>query len=434
MAIPQVMPGAMYGRKLKVKPISTDVPAEGPRARYSLDGDEQLEARIADDQRRVAAAVRELIPDEQLLALALTGAYGRGEGGSVESDTRQGKCLAPGNGYDYLVMVRKLRAPARARLDRQLSGVAQRLGSSLGVPIRFRLLPWEHRRRGHSSLERAELRWGCRVIAGDQGVLERLPAIPMAAVAPGELTLRMLEVGAGLLMNQQQLLLSGPSAGRVAFSAGDSLDEKRRQGVVDRLALAILACGDALLGMNASYHPSFAVRLERLQQLRSTQPTAWVHWLGPGQDHFLELYRFAYAHRLRGDDSALGGASLADWQTRVRRSWLTTLQLFESERLGMVFRSWPEYCRAEIPKGLRTRVGALRRLLRLPGFGLAGLLAEPRRALRDPSERLIAVLPMLLNEVGQRPDPCVCTALGLPSDADWRQATTAFLRHWAALA
>jgi hypothetical protein len=192
--------------------------------------------------------------------------------------------------------------------------------------------------------------------------------------------------------------------------------------------------------MNGCYHPSNAVKLARLEQLRASQPERWVEWLGRGQDRFLELYRFACDYQLRGDASALvdvrlGDEPLADWQTRVRRLWLRTLQVFESERLGMVVRSWPEYCRAEGAKHLRTETGALHRLvLSVRELGLANLLVQPRRALRSPQERLMAVLPMLLNEVGQRPDPCVCTALGVSSTVDWTQAATTFLRKWSSLA
>ncbi len=423
----------------KPMPISTDTPSGVATARYSLEGDEAAEARITDDQGRVAAAVLELVPEGQLVALVLTGAYGCGEGGSVESDCAHGKRLGR-TGYDYLLLVRKMRRVARERLERQLQGAAQRLGSSLAAPVRFRLLPWEQRRRARASLERAELAWGCRLIAGEPEALERLPALPLAAVAPSELTLRMLEAGAGLLINQQQLLRNGAGAARQAFPAGDELDDERREGVIGRLARAVLACGDALLAMNGCYHPSNAVKLARLEQLRTSQPERWVEWLGRGQDRFLELYRFAYDYQLRGDASALvdvrlGDAPLADWQTRVRRLWLRTLQVFESERLGMVVRSWPEYCRAEVAKHLRTEAGALHHLvLSVRELGLANLLVQPRRALRSPQERLMVVLPMLLNEVGQRPDPCVCTALGVSSTVDWTQAATTFLRQWSSLA
>ena len=52
-------------------------------ARYTLDGDAGVEARIASDQAVVAEAVEALLQPPGFRALVLMGGYGRGEGGCL---------------------------------------------------------------------------------------------------------------------------------------------------------------------------------------------------------------------------------------------------------------------------------------------------------------------------------------------------------------
>lgn len=416
----------------KPKPISADVTISPPPERYTLDGDERVEARIAQDQRMIAAAVAKVVPAEHFAAVVMMGGYGRGEGGYVERETAQGLEPAPYNDYDYFVIVRKTGRAERERLNRQLAGVAKQLESQVGVEVDFALLRSERLRRAEPSLMNAEMLWGHRVIAGDREVLSRMQPMPFPALAPGELTRLMLNRGALLLMNQQQLTGAKPAWESVpgSVAGGEELDAERREVFFKYLSKAILACGDVRLALSGCYHPSFPVKLERLEGLKPLAP--WGELLERDADAFLRLYRFAYRNKFHPDYRALTDESLVDWQMQVRRIWLSSLRAFESYRLGKPVQSWAEYCRPEVGKGQRGGAGGwLRNLaITIRDFGVREVLSRPAPALRYPRERLIASLPMLLSEAGQRPDPCVCAALGLPSDTDWQQAAATFLRYW----
>lgn len=416
------------------EPIASEQHIEPPRDRYTLDGDEQVEARIAADQERVAAAVAEVVPAQHFMALVLMGGYGRGEGGYVHRQTEHGLVPAPYNDYDYFVVVRRTHRAQRRQLAQRLSGAAKRLEHLLGVEVDFALLRNSRLGRAERSLMNAEMCWGHRVVAGNPDVLRKMPRMPFPTVAPAELTRLLLNRGALLLMNERQL--RGSRAARHGRGTPSACPAVQPEVFFKYLGKAVLACGDALLAMNGCYHPSYPVKLARLeafQQPGSSNCRGTMDaFFARDEPRFMALYRFAYQHKFHPDYEALNEESAADWQAEVRRLWLETLRAFEHYRLGQPVNSWADYCGPEIPKGqIGGRGGVLRNgLITLRDYGVVELLRQPRWALRYPRERLIATLPLLLTDVGDRPDPCVCTALGLPYQTSWLEATQEFLQAW----
>jgi hypothetical protein len=90
--------------------------------RYTSDGPDAAEKRIARDQVIIGAAVRNALKDSGFVALILAGGYGRGEGGyRVVGDQ-----YLPYNDYDYFVVVRGGRQTAR-EVAAVLSGLAHEL-------------------------------------------------------------------------------------------------------------------------------------------------------------------------------------------------------------------------------------------------------------------------------------------------------------------
>jgi hypothetical protein len=393
--------------------IAADEAVAPPPKRYTLDGDAAVEARIEADQRRIAAAVNEAVPAKHFVALVLMGGYGRGEGGYVQTDAGP----APYNDYDYFVIVHGLGRKARDSLARRLGGDAHRLEREVGVEVDFALLPLRRLPRADCSLMNAEMRWGHRVVAGDGHVLDAMPAMPFHQVPPGEITRLLLNRGSLLLMNRRRLRKAGP------------LGAVEREVFFKYLFKAVLACGDAWLAGAGRYHPSYPVKLERLETLGAPRPggDAAAEW-----DRFLDLYRLAYRHKFHPAYDELADAPPQDWMGRTVRTWLGALRDFEQRRLGRAFGNWMDYCACGLPKGQRGGAGGgLRNLvITLRDFGAGEPLRRPGRALRYPRERLIATLPLLLNDLGAHPDPCVNHALALPGNATWETAAGAFLEQW----
>lgn len=401
----------------KLRAVARNEPVAPPPLRYTLDGDARVEARIAQDQQRVADAVAEAVPRAHFVALVLMGGYGRGEGGYIEQDAGP----APYNDYDYFVVVRGVRRGEHERIGQRLAQAARRLEPRVGVEVDFALLRAEALGRAERSLMNAEMRWGHRIVAGDRAILTRMPPMGFHRLRPGEFTRLLLNRGTLLLMNEQWL----------RRGAQDSpLSPAERECFFKYLGKAVLACGDARLAASGCYHPSYPVKRERLERL--DPPSGLAATLGDSA-HFLSLYRFAYDNKFHPDYGGLDGESLADWQARTRRLWLDTLRVFESRRLGRSVPDWSTYCRPGLAKG---QYGGRGRALRnaavtLRDYGAGALIRQPLRALRYPRERLIAALPLLLAESGERLDPCVPAALALPGRSDWGQAVRAFLQQWA---
>lgn len=388
------------------EPVAANEPIAPPARRYTLDGDADVEARIEQDQQRIAKAVTDMVDPARFVALVMMGGYGRGEGGYVVADGAP----APYNDYDYFVVVANTDPAARAALTERLAETAHRLESEVGVEVDFALLRAERLRDAEFSLMNAEMRWGHRVVAGDPNVLSAMRPMPFHQLPPGEITRLMLNRGSLLLMNQQRLAQGG-------------LSGSEREIHFKYLFKAVLACGDARLAANGRYHPSYPVKLERLRAGADSAVGL------PDLDKFLELYQLAYQNKFHPAYEAFAQASPSDWQVRVVRAWLSTLRAFENQRLGRGFDSWNDYCQASLGKG---QSGNLPRNLAITvrDFGAGELLRRPMRSLRYPRERLIGALPLLLSESGSLLDPCVANALAIPAGTSWREAAQVFLQQW----
>ncbi len=406
----------------RAEPVARDAVIAAPARRYTLDGGPAVEARIAADQQRIAAAVTEFVPAATFVALVLMGGYGRGEGGYVSTDHGPAPC----NDYDYFVVIQRTAGAERAALHRRLGALAETLTAAVGVEVDFALLAAEHFKRAEYSLMNAEMRWGHHVVAGAPDVLQGMRDMPFRGLPHGELTRLMLNRGALLLMDQQCLLE------RRSLGAGGGLDARERAIFFRYLFKAVLACGDARLAAMGQYHPSYPEKLARLQAPPPDLSGSDRQHPDPMPRHeaFLQLYRLAYRHKFHPAYDEFSEARPADWLARVVRQWTTTLRAFEHHRLGRSFADWRAYCRPDLPKGqggpVLRNIGANAR-----DFGTRELLRRPRRALRHPRERLIAALPLLLTGPGSLLDPCAATALGLPPNIRWKLAAERFLALWA---
>jgi hypothetical protein len=375
-----------------------------PAQRYTLDGPDDVEARIDQDQRQVAEAVRAVCDPDHFGALVLVGGYGQGAGGFER--TAEGP--QPYEGYDYRLIVRRSNAAWRAEVDERLGGLAREQSVRLGVPVQIVLWREERLPALPATLENAEIRWGHRIVDGDPQSMRAMPPLPFYGIAPGEMTRRLLERGLGLLENQQRLLRAEP------------FDAKANRHYFDNLFRAVLAAGDAKLAAARQYHPSYPERLERLHALDVRH-----------HSKFMGLYELAYRQRFRPDYSAFAGEHPDDWHIRGVWVWLDNLRALEERRLGRPIGDWHAYCRARMPKGQSVGFGGPLRAVFMNArrLGAAALLRQPLRAARHPRERLIAALPLLLAERGSRIDRCIAQALAIPADASWQEASLALLEN-----
>ena len=378
--------------------------------RYTPDGDDAVEGRIARDQALIAQAVTALVVPPLFRALVLMGGYGRGEGGFVVRDGQP----APYNDYDYFVVVRGMDREQRAGLQVALASAARDLDRAVGVDVDFALLREESLPRADYSLINAEMLWGHRVVAGDPQVLAAMPAMPFATLPPAEFTRLLLNRGSLLLMNQRR------------FISGEAIAGHDHEVFFKYLFKAVLACGDARLAGNRRYHPSYLAKLDRL----SHTGIAWA-----GQGELLDLYAQALEHKFHPNYGRFEAeaADLASWQARVVRLWLDTLAWFEGVRSGRPVPDWEGFASPRLAKGQGRDAMALPANLarNLRDFGPSGLVRNALWARRHPRDRLISALPLLLARPGTPASPALAAALGVARSIDWRIATERFLALWA---
>lgn len=374
------------------------------RDRYTLDGDAAVETRIARDQSLIADAVTALVAPSEFRALVLMGGYGRGEGGYCLRDGQP----EPYNDYDYFVVVPNLGRSRRLALTQALAERAKVLEHEVGVEVDFALLREDRLSQADYSLMNAEMIWGHRVVAGDLRVLDTMPRMPFSALPRGEFTRLLLNRGALLLMNQQRL------------AAGASLSEAEQEVFFKYLFKAMLACGDARLAGNQTYHPSYVKKRELLGAM---------DW--DGKEPFMDLYAQAWEQKFHPNYRRYLAENPTDWQARVVHCWLDTLSWFEQRRLGKGIDHWAAYCSPTVPKGQGNAWGGLRNLaITLRDFDVTEPLRRPRWSLRYPRERLIGALPLLLSETEGLSSRPLAEALALSPGTPWSQATVVFLRLW----
>ena len=224
-------------------PLPEIVPVAGYTGRNNPEAEALVEAQL----RRILRAIEERVGPVQ--AVVLTGSFGRGEGGVYRDG--EGR-LHPVNDYDLLVVdPRDLSAPLR--------GLGDTLALELGIDFvdlsssdgRWESLPL--------TIFNYDLKYGSRVIAGDPGVLDRIPAYASADIPIYE-TVK-------LLLNRTAGLLSGL---RGSFLSQQQPTAAERRYLTNQIVKALMAMGDGYLLQWRGYDSSYRRRGERFG------------WLAPG--------------------------------------------------------------------------------------------------------------------------------------------------------
>lgn len=373
--------------------------------RFTLKGHVDVERRIQRDQRHVARSVCKALPTAQFRALLLGGGYGRGEGGYRVTDDG----YAPYNDYDYFVVYDGTARECRAA-GRTLRRLGHLLERDIGIEVDFAILRWADLPRMEYSLMNTELQLGYCTVAGDPDALNKMPQMTLEKLPLSEFSRLMLNRGSLLLMNQRML------------DSGGVVGETEREQFSRYLDKAVLACADARLAAAGRYHLSYLQKRERLAALR------WS-----GGESFVNAYDRALESRF-GPKAILVDAGQEENAQKVAIAyWLEALAELEAARLGSL-PEWSEYATFRIGKGQSRRgvMGFSRNVfVTMREFGLSEFFRNAGWAFRYPRERLISVLPGLL-------DPCIgistdqlADALSRPAMRDRASLTRIFLDYWS---
>jgi hypothetical protein len=343
----------------------------GP-ARFTLDGDDALEAHLARVCERVLSGVRGLIPERRLDAVLLGGGYGRGEGGVL----REAEGDRPYNDMEFYVAVRGNRHLNELLYRRPLAVLGDILSHLAGVEVEFKIASLAEWRAHPVSMFSYDLFAGHRLLWGDEGVLEGCAHHLQSALIP-------LSEAARLLMNRGTgLLLARARLSAARFSCEDA-DFVRRN-----IAKAELACGDAMLTARGLYHWSCRERHHILEHIEHPAPWPW-------HDTLIRHHAAGVAFKLHPDDVPLPREALAERHAEVARLACECWRWIEGQRLGRPFASVRAYARDPADK---CRDGdPFRNLLR----NLCADGGRPRlspRPWRHPRQRIFHSLALLLWE------------------------------------
>ena len=379
--------------------------ARPQKTTYTFDGNSQAEERMAMDQSIIGAYVEDAISSNHFEALVLMGGYGRGEGGYC---LKAGK-PSPYNDYDYFVIVNNMSHKEAQALQHELQELGHRLSVIVDVEVDLAVLRSEALASAPFSLMNAEMKWGHRVVAGNERVLDSMPSMPFDKLALGEFTRLMNNRGALLLMNSRKL------------ASGEHLNAQDREIFFKYLFKAVLACGDAYLASDGAYHPSYAEKRKRIANLRNLP-----------EQGFVDLYEQAVEQKFQPDMEMFKDENLEDWQRNITDHWLKAFSILEAHRTRDPIRSWKDYALPRLSKGQLETPQLLRNVaITIRDFGAGHTLRNLNWALRYPRERLISVLPLLLNTETGKPSKNVITPLAVPAETDRSLVVERYLETWA---
>ncbi|HZZ58495.1 MAG TPA: hypothetical protein VFE31_11740 [Opitutaceae bacterium] len=349
-----------------------EAPPAAPAVRFTIDGDDALEAHLARTCARAVSGIRGLVPDRTLEAVLLGGGYGRGEGGvlrSAEGDR-------PYNDIEFYVALRGSRHLNELRYRRPLEVLAQILTHQADAEVEFKIASLSEMSRAPISMFSYDLLAGHRQVWGDPRGLAPCSAHRHADALPiGEATRLLLNRCSGLLLAKAQL-------------EREPFTEAAADFVGRNLAKVQLALGDAVLTVAGRYHWSCRERHRRLTRLSGYA----VPELDAVRRHHEAGVEFKLRPALTRASRAELAARLEEISSLALRIWLWT----ESRRLARHYASARAYAGDAI--NFFPQTSALRNAaLNLRGAG-PRLLRNRRRRWRNPRERALRSLALLLWE------------------------------------
>jgi len=386
-------------------------------ARFTIDGSDELEARLGALCDTISSAVQEIVPGPKLQSLVLAGGYGRGEGGVLH--TAEGD--RPYNDFEFYVFTAGNALLNSRRYRSRLQHLEHELSGRAGLHVEFKIESIDKLRHGPVSMFSYDLVSAPRVVCGNHGIFAGCEHhLDATRVPASEGTRLLLNRCTGLLLAREIL-------------EKEKLDQSKCDFIGRNLAKAKLAFGDALLTSQGRYHWSCRQRQARLVELCS--PGESFTGLSKSFIDQLVVYH-AQGVQFKLHPQRLNRTA-ADFLAEQERLCALAAELWlwlESRRLNRPFSSIGEYAltpRPEAPGSFALRNYALN----ARAFGLSALF-DPLSRLY-PRERLLSSLPVLLRQPDLADKPLLREHLRkqLRTEAsDWSGFMNAYKQLWSGYA
>jgi hypothetical protein len=338
--------------------------------KYSVKGSPAFDARIDADMKRISDALYASGFSRHWIALVLLGGYGRSEGSPLIGP---GGKEIPFNNYDMVVVTDTL----DPLLKRALKKLEKELSGEIGLPVDLHPYLSSALPKCAFSLLNYEMKYGHRVIRGNQKILNRMPAYPRNAIPLSE--------GTRLLMNRGKLLLDI----KRRLAQPEMLTHEEKERFLKFLFKADLAFGDCALLMRGAYDISYVVKRHRLPEIALS-----------GLDDaraFVTAYSRAIDFKEWADFQALDNGNVhlrfAETVQRYEQFFLW----YERRRLNRKFQTLESYARY-FPHLGKEGSPVKNAMQNLRTFGSGSL----RCGFAHPRLRLYAALPLLLTRHADR--------------------------------
>ncbi len=312
---------------LSIPPSAETFPSSAAEARFTVDGSNELEGRLAQTCRTILAGIRGVVPPHRLEGVLLGGGYGRGEGGVLQTISGD----EPYNDLELYIFVRGNRHGSEWWYRRPLEVLAEILTPLAGVEVEFKITSFTHFARQPTGMFSYDLAMGHRWLLGATVLLARCAHHREAARIPlAEATRLLMNRCSGLLFAQDKLASD-------TFTAADA-DFVRRN-----IAKAELALGDAVLTVHGAYHWSCQERNRRLRHFNHAE-------LVPHGENVCVHHANGVRFKLHPERSTASRDELQKLFDEVSALALRVWLWVETRRLGQRFSSARAYVESCVDK------------------------------------------------------------------------------------
>ncbi len=295
--------------------------------RFTLDGSDELESRIAADMARIRAAVLESVGEDALTALILGGGYGRGEGGVFLVDGQEQVY----NDYDFFVVVPYSSRRRRNALSAGLNKVKAAMEPHCGIHVDFGP-PVPRSQLGTQPYELMfmELQAGYHVVYGPENILDEMPDYDTQRPPLEECARLFMNRGVGLHLAETVLSERGVS------------DREDYEFVIRNIYKGLMAAGDSVLFVTENYSPSYVARRDRLTEADLSEV--------PDGDRLREAFLASIEFKLHPQHDVPANKSIEEWHREVKALFGQLFLWHERHRLKQPRMTWSDYM--ELPKRL----------------------------------------------------------------------------------
>jgi hypothetical protein len=349
------------------------------KPRFTIDGSDELEARLAATCNKVLAGLESSIPAPKLEAVLLGGGYGRGEGGVLQTEAGD----RPYNDLEFYVCLRGNRWWNETDFGPVLHALSEELSPAAELDVEFKLFSLDQLRCSPVNMFYYDLVMGHQWLLGEESFLRGCEHQREAGQIPlSEATRLLMNRSSGLLFARHHLMQKPFTPAHADFTGRN-------------LAKAQLAFGDVVLAAHGQYHWSVRERHARLKKLSTPQE---LPWLPVVQRHHAAGLEF----KLHPRKTAASASDLESQHSELVSLGLKLWLWLENRRLHQSFASARDYASSPEDKCPETK-GWRNRLIHLRTFGPTQLLTG--KWARYPRERLFHALALLLWEPAALHEP-----------------------------